>query len=323
MSSDARLKFATAALGALAVLRHRARLGVHAAIATSSVASRPGCCRGRLVARRRRAASAARAISRRCSAVATTARRRPSRRAGPTRVAASTSASTPARAAELSKGSTGCSFWTLPADDAVVGARRVLRRDDRQHVGSPRDLQAPSSVAKPLDSRRVRLHGRLATDTNPVYTPLTGTDPHRARSPSIFLSQAEEFDRDEESRRAARPAPSLALSGRSGASRDRQVTRLPSSRPTRPSRRTRSSRTAAPTSSTRRRRCCLPVSSWDKSYVAVDGGPLRADRRPRHARSSARSRSSRTRTAPRSRCARTRRILQGDGVDADARRASP
>ena len=43
------------------------------------------------------------------------------------------------QSAALSKGSVGCSFWTLPPDDPGERRRVVLRGDDREHVGRARE----------------------------------------------------------------------------------------------------------------------------------------------------------------------------------------
>jgi hypothetical protein len=93
--------------------------------------------------------------------------------------------------AAASKGSIGCSFWTLPADDASYGAGACFAAMVANTWDIPVNLSADYG-SHPLDiSKSVYTATRPDPNAAPVYTPVTG-----ALAPGqvaiVFLSQAEQ-----------------------------------------------------------------------------------------------------------------------------------
>ena len=94
----------------------------------------------------------------------------------------------PCLAAERSKGSTGCSFWTLPPDDGEQGAGACFVAMIANTWDRPVNLSAELGDA-PLDiSQSVYTATRQGQD--PVYTKLEGPVPP-GEVALVFLSQAE------------------------------------------------------------------------------------------------------------------------------------
>lgn len=92
--------------------------------------------------------------------------------------------------AALSKGSTGCSFWTLPPDDAQYGAGACFAAMVANTWDVPVNLTADYG-AEPLDiSKSIYTATRPDPNADPVYTPVTGPlQPGQVAI--VFLSQAE------------------------------------------------------------------------------------------------------------------------------------
>ncbi|AKV01103.1 hypothetical protein AKJ09_07766 [Labilithrix luteola] len=94
--------------------------------------------------------------------------------------------------AELSKGSTGCSFWMLPADEPRIdqGAGGCFAAMVSNTWDVPVNLTAEYGSA-PLDiSKSIYTVARLDPSSAPVYTPLT-TALAPGQVAIVFLSQAE------------------------------------------------------------------------------------------------------------------------------------
>jgi len=92
------------------------------------------------------------------------------------------------QSAELSKGSVGCSFWTLPADDATYGAGACFGAMIANTWDRPVSLSAEYGSAALDISKSVYTVSRTGAD--PVYTLLTGPLPP-GQVAIVFLAQAE------------------------------------------------------------------------------------------------------------------------------------
>lgn len=90
--------------------------------------------------------------------------------------------------AELSKGSVGCAFWTVPPDDAQYGMGSCFAAIVTNTWDRPVTLSAGYG-GEPLDISGSVYTATLAGDS-PVYTPLTGRLPP-GEVGIVFLSQAE------------------------------------------------------------------------------------------------------------------------------------
>ncbi len=96
--------------------------------------------------------------------------------------------------AALSKGSTGCSFWTVPADDALLGHGECFATMVANTWDRPVTLRA-SLGNEPLDLS-ASVYKVSRNDKHPVYTRIEGAIPP-GEVAVVFLSQAEEFVREE------------------------------------------------------------------------------------------------------------------------------
>jgi hypothetical protein len=91
------------------------------------------------------------------------------------------------QAAELSKGSVGCSFWTLPPDDGQLGAGACFVGMIANTWDSPVNLSAELG-SEALDISK-SIYTATRTDSGPTYTQLTGALPP-GEVALVFLSQA-------------------------------------------------------------------------------------------------------------------------------------
>lgn len=171
------------------------------------------------------------------------------------------------RSAELSKGSTGCSFWTVPADDAILGHGECFAAMIANTWDRPVKLTA-DLAGEALDLG-ASVYTVSRTDSSPVYTRLEGPIPP-GEVAVVFLSQADEFVRDEDSIRC--PAGVVpAFRGdpaRHGTIKSRAF-HLQADAPVAaysifPYG---GADSAYPTAT-----LLLPVSSWDKAYYAIETG---------------------------------------------------
>jgi hypothetical protein len=169
--------------------------------------------------------------------------------------------------AELSKGSTGCSFWTTPPDDVSYGHGGCYVA----MIANTWDRAVTLKAALGSDALDIAssMYTVSRTDGKPVYTQLQGPLPP-GEVALIFLSQAEEFvSEDEAFRCPAGVVPAFHGDPISHGTAKSRAFHLEADAPV-----------AAysifpyggaesfyPTAT-----LLLPVSSWDKAYYAVETG---------------------------------------------------
>jgi IgGFc binding protein len=168
--------------------------------------------------------------------------------------------------AELSKGSTGCWFWTVPPDDTFYSRGACFAAMVTNTWDRPVTLRADYG-SEPLDISQSVYTATLSGDS-PVYTRLTGPLPP-GEVGIVFLSQAEILSEPDPTPCPRGVTPALRADPiRHGTSITRAF----------------SIKTDAPVSAysifpyggaesyVPTATLLLPVSSWDKSYFAVSAG---------------------------------------------------
>lgn len=98
-------------------------------------------------------------------------------------------------AVQLSKGSVGCEFWTLPADDGTYGKGSCFAAMVANTWDRPVNITADYGATALDISRAVYTVERTGVDTPPTYTALAGPlDPGQVAI--VFLSQAQDVGPD-------------------------------------------------------------------------------------------------------------------------------
>jgi hypothetical protein len=167
------------------------------------------------------------------------------------------------QSAELSKGSVGCSFWTLPADDSTYGAGACFAAMIANTWDRPVSLSAEHGSA-PLDiSRSIYTVSRTGAD--PVYTLLTEPLPP-GQVAIVFLAQAEVLLDPDASMCPKGTVAAVHVDPLRHGTVKTQAFHLKADAPV-------AAYSIFPyggaTSQYPTATLLLPVSSWDKSYIAV------------------------------------------------------
>ncbi|MDF2694625.1 MAG: hypothetical protein K0S65_3008 [Labilithrix sp.] len=174
------------------------------------------------------------------------------------------------QAVQLSKGSVGCEFWTLPADDGRYGKGSCFAAMVANTWDRPVTVSADYGVNALDISKSIFTVDRAAVDKDPTYTPLVGALPP-GQVAIVFLAQAPDvLDADGT---ACPPTVTPALLDdplRHGSSRTNAF-HLKTDAPI-------SAYSIFPyggaSSYYPSATLLLPVSSWEKDYVAVSPSPF-------------------------------------------------
>ncbi|MBN9160417.1 MAG: hypothetical protein BGO98_18090 [Myxococcales bacterium 68-20] len=168
------------------------------------------------------------------------------------------------QSAELSKGSVGCSFWTLPADDGKFGPGACFAAMVANTWDVPVHLTADYG-SDPLDISKSIYTVSRTVGEEPAYTQLAGALPP-GQVAVVFLAQAEERASTTATACPTGTVPALKVDPiRHGTTKTRAF-HLKADAPVAaysifPYG---GAASAYPTAT-----LLLPVSSWDKSYIAV------------------------------------------------------
>lgn len=176
--------------------------------------------------------------------------------------------------AALSKGSIGCSFWTLPADDSANGAGGCFVAMLANTWDRPVTLSAEIGD-EPLDVTG-SVYTAALNDGHAVYTPLTGPIPP-GEVALVFLSQLDDPSNEEVARCPAGIKPAMAVDPiRHGTGKTRAF-HLETDAPI-------SAYSIFPyggaDSFVPTATLLLPVSSWDTNYIAVQTARIGVNAEP-------------------------------------------
>lgn len=171
--------------------------------------------------------------------------------------------------AELSKGSTGCSFWTLPPEEPRLGLGSCFTAMIANTWDRPVTISAGLGGA-PLDvSRSTYTAEKVGSEI--VYTPLGGPLPPGGVA-LVFLSQGEDDGTTEHTRCPSAVVPALAEDPIEHGTVLTRAFHLETDAPV-------SAYSIYPYGGARSwmpaATLLLPVSSWGTNYVAVTGGNVR------------------------------------------------
>lgn len=168
--------------------------------------------------------------------------------------------------AALSKGSAGCSFWTLPPDDARYGAGACFAAMVANTWDRPVSLAAEYG-ANPLDISK-SMYTVTRNGADPVYTLLTGPLPP-GQVAIVFLAQAEVLLDPDASACPKGVVPAVHVDPLRHGTAKTSAFHLKADSPV-------AAYSIFPyggaSSQYPTATLLLPVSSWDKSYIAVSTG---------------------------------------------------